>query len=439
MQILIHLIFWLAFLSSTLAFVKFLSKKQSRKYLALVLVLCLSLMVGACSDVSRFMLNQTPAGQDETSDLASVGQSSTTDTRAEPTPIPTRTPTQKTSNLSDDTLTVHFLDVGQGASTLVQLGNKTMLIDGGGPEKSSFVVAYLLETEITSVDVVVATHYDEDHINGLVGVLTKFDIGAVFDCPYPTDTRASKSFKRIIEEKSIDETVPTPGDSFSFGDAEVTFLAPQAYGHDDSNDDSIALMLEYNQIRFLITGDSSADAEQKLLEQDLKCDVLLAMHHGSNVSNSKSFLSATAPDFVVISCGQENTYEHPGDETLSRIQNTGAHLFRTDKQGTIICTTDGQSLSWSAKPCDDFTPGMRDSEPTETSMDKSTTATTEPDGTDETDETDQKYVLNLNTKKFHYPDCRSVDQMAEKNKEVVEISRDEIIDRGYVPCKNCDP
>jgi competence protein ComEC len=406
----------------------------------------MSLMTVACSDVSSAISKHTQAPDYETTDSTADRQSSLAEsistTPAESAPKTSSEPTSAvtTSIVSGDTLTVHFLDVGQGASTLIQLGDQTMLIDGGGPEKSSFVVSYLKDLTLETIDVIVATHYDEDHINGLVGVLTQFTVDSVYDCPFPTDTRACRSFKRIIEEKSIDEKVPELGDSFPFGDARVTFVAPREYGHDDSNDDSIALMLEYGQIRFLITGDSSADAEQTLLDQDLKCDVLLAMHHGSNVSNSKSFLSAAAPDFVVISCGQENTYEHPGDETLSRIQNIGAHLFRTDIQGTIICTSDGESISWLDDPCNDFTPGMPGGEPTETSMEKSTTATTaESDDTDETDETSQTYVLNLNTKKFHYPDCSSVDQMAEKNKKIVTWSRDEIIEKGYVPCMNCDP
>ena len=277
-----------------------------------------------------------------------------------------------------------------------------------------------------------------DHINGLVGALTKFSVEDVYDCPYPTDTRASTSFKRIIEENGIHEKVPTLGDSFSFGDADVTFVAPTEYGHSDSNDDSIALMLTYGQTRFLITGDSSADAEQQILDHDLKCDVLLAMHHGSDVSNSQAFLAAANPDFVVISCGWQNAYGHPGDQALNRIQDTGAHLFRTDIQSTIVCTTDGASLSWSDTPCDDFTPGSPATESTETSSKATTTTTsTEPEETDE--DNSQTYVLNTSTKKFHYPDCGSVDQMAEKNKQIVSWSRDDIISKGYVACKNCDP
>lgn len=441
MQIFIYLILLSLFLSSTFAHFMFFnrqSRKHLRQFLILSLVLIMSLMTVACSDVSSVISKYRQATNDETTDSTETRHSSlaesTSPTSSEQTSAATA------SIVSTGILTVHFLDVGQGASTLIQLDDKTMLIDGGGPEKSSFVVAYLKKLNLEDIDVMVATHYDEDHINGLVGVLTQFTVDHVYDCPFPTDTRACRSFKRIIEENSIDEKVPELGDSFDFGDAQVTFVAPQKYGHSDANDDSIALMLVYGQNRFFITGDSSVEAEKQILDQDLKCDVLLAMHHGSNVSNSRSFLSAAAPDFVVISCGQDNSYGHPGDETLSRIQNAGAHLFRTDIQGTVICTSDGEIISWLDAPCDDFTPGIPGGEPTETSMEKSTTVTaTDSDDTDETDETDQEYVLNTNTKKFHYPDCPSVDQMAEKNKKIVTWSRDEIIEKGYVPCKNCDP
>lgn len=467
MQIFVYLIFLSIFLISTIAFVLLIMRKQPKRYLALSLVLCLSVIVGACSlappeqnsqlpkttlanssdasvsggdrqstdtDFSTTESSDAPTRPSETTETTSTGQSSITESK----------PTTTQDDMPGETMTLHFLDVGQGAGTLVQLGSRAMLIDGGGPEASSFVVAYLLEQDISTIDMLVATHYDEDHINGLVGVLTKFNVTEVFDCPYPSDTRASNSFKRIIEEENIKETVPTLGDSFSFGDAMVTFVAPFEYGHDDPNDDSIALMLTYGQMRFLITGDSSADSEQQILDQDLKCDVLLAMHHGSNGSNSKTLLAAANPDFVVISCGWQNAYGHPGDHTLNRIQDTGAHLYRTDIQSTIICTTDGQSLSWRDEPCEDFTPGTPATESTETSP-RLTTATTltGPEETDEPDETDeveaQTYVLNTNTKKFHYPDCGSVDQMAEKNKMIVTWPRDDIIKEGYVACKNCDP
>jgi len=261
------------------------------------------------------------------------------------------------ASFSDSEFKVHFLDVGQGTSTLFEIGDKVMIIDGGDREKSSFVVAYLKKIGIKKIDVMISTHYDSDHLNGLVGVLNVFPVEKVYDANYTTDTRVFASFKNSIQEKSIPEIIPGMKQKINVGNAVVTFVAPRQYGDRNSNDNYICVRVTFGQTSFLIMGDPSANAEQQILNQELQADVLLASHHGSDGSNSKTLLAKVNPRFVVISCGYGNQYGYPGHNALSRIKNIGSELYRIDLQSTIICTSDGQAIQWNKSPCNDFTPG----------------------------------------------------------------------------------
>lgn len=313
-----------------------------------------------------------------------------------------------------------------------------MIVDGGDREKSSFVVSYLKKLGITKIDVMIATHYDSDHINGLVGVLNVFPVKQVYDANYATDTRVFNSFKTYIQDHNIPEAVPGMKQQIQVGDATVTFIAPRQYGHSEGNDDSICIKVDFGDTSFVIMGDPSADAEQQILTQDLSADVFYASHHGSNGSKSKTLLANVSPEFVVISCGVDNPYGHPGDNTLSRIKATGAQLYRTDIQSTIVATSDGESITWNQKPCNDFTPGTVTESTTAATTTLATTiiTTTIPAATGSSA---QAYVLNTNTKKFHFPSCYSASTIKTENRQDVVMTREEVIAMGYDPCGNCDP
>jgi len=334
-------------------------------------------------------------------------------------------------------LTLHMLDVGQGSSVLLQLDDLNLIMDGGGSDASSFVVAYLKKLDIDRLDIMIASHFDEDHINGLVGVLHQFPVDQVYSGPEGTDTRASNSFLRLIEEKDIKSEIPRQGQSIPFGEATITVLAPFQYGNPAHNDDSISIRIEYGSRSFLLSGDSSSEIEDALIPSLLPTDVVLASHHGSDTSSSLAFLQALNPVAVLISCGRDNPYGFPKKDVLDHIRAVKADLYRTDLQGTVICQTDGIDLSWNTEACTDFSsgrakeliPNLNPVEPSGTSD-----AVRSPDPT-----TESYYVLNTSTKKFHRPDCYSVSQMAEKNKLISYQSREAIIAAGYSPCKNCNP
>lgn len=151
-------------------------------------------------------------------------------------------------------------------------------------------------------------------------------------------------------------------------------------------------------------------------------------HHGSDTSTSYRWLREIAPEYAVISVGKNNSYGHPAEQTLSRLRDADVTLFRTDLQGHIICSSDGTSLTFSVE---------RNATADTYATEKTTTTSTEPSDSETGIQT--SYVLNTNTKKFHYPDCSGVTQMSSKNRRDVALSRDEIIDMGYSPCQRCTP
>ena len=371
---------------------------------------------------------------------------------------------QREEQMPDGTLSVTFLDVGQGNAVLVEQGGAYMLIDGGNRDYSSFVVSYLKEQGVEELAYVIASHYDADHLNGVVGALHAFSCGQVLAPDYVTDTRVYESFERVIKEQDIALAYPAVGDTYTLGDASFTVVCPEVYDPKEDNDNSVGIRLVYGNTSFLICGDAGKAEEQAMLDSGvtLDSDVYLASHHGSEGSSSEAFMRAVSPTAVVVSAGAGNSYGHPTRTVLNRVKACGAALYRTDLQGTITVTSDGTSLSWSVDATQDYrdgdevAAGAADTTGTSGTADTADSAAqasvaadtagsaaqassggeTAADGTaDVTGE----YVLNTNTKKFHRPSCSSVAQMSPENKAAFSGSREELIAAGYDPCKRCNP
>lgn len=319
-----------------------------------------------------------------------------------------------------------MLDVGQGLSVLVQADGEYLLYDGGGRGASSYVVAYLQQHAVTELEWLVASHYDEDHISGLVGVLHTTPVEQALMPDYTTDTQIHQSLQTVLGEKNVPVIYPAQGDIFSLGEAEIQVVGPQNYAYDSDNDKSLCLRICYGDFQCLLTGDAEQDAEQDMVAsgQDLTCDLYVVGHHGSSSSTSEELLEAAAPAYAFLSVGEDNPYGHPTAQTLNALQQYGVTLFRTDQQGKVTVYSDGQQCWFSTEPCQDWNTGNQ-------SIPEEPLATTVPQTA--------QYVLNTHTKKFHFPDCSSVDQMSEKNKAFTDASRDELIARGYTACGRCNP
>ncbi|HJC57588.1 MAG TPA: MBL fold metallo-hydrolase [Candidatus Eisenbergiella intestinipullorum] len=324
---------------------------------------------------------------------------------------------------TDGYLKVHFLDVGQGDSILIQAGGQAMLVDAGTNESGSIVTDYLRSLNITRLDYLIGTHPHEDHIGGLDDVIRSFDIGTVI---LPDAVHTTQTYEDVLDallEKGLTATAPRPKDVYPLGDASFTILSPseqtaeEASETGDLNNLSVGIRLVYGSNAFVLCGDAESDSEEAMVQSGLtlKADVLKVGHHGSSTSTCSAFLAAVDPDYAVISCGKDNSYGHPHQETLDRLNAAGVSVFRTDLQGTVVAVSDGTNITWSSAP--------------------ETEGASEPSGA----RTQEVYILNPNTMKFHRTDCSSVAQMKEENRIRFEGARDEVIGMGYSPCGQCEP
>ena len=330
-----------------------------------------------------------------------------------------------------DLLTVHFLDVGQADAAILQCGDVSVMIDGGNSADSSLIYAYLRQTlGLEHIDVMIATHPHEDHVGGLSGAFEACSVGSVYSSVTSYDSKAFDSFRRYTARQNIPITVPSPGDRMGLSDLTLEFLSP-VRTYENTNDNSLVVRILHGQNAFLFAGDAQWDAEHDMIDAgyDLRADVLKVGHHGSDTSSSYVFLREVMPSYAVISVGAGNAYGHPTETVFSRLRDAGATLYRTDLQGTVTCISDGETLSFTTqRRCDASALWL--AADTLTSVQPGDMPAAAPQSV--------PYIGNLNTGKFHYANCASVDDMKDSNRVPFD-SRESAISQGYVPCKRCNP
>lgn len=336
---------------------------------------------------------------------------------------------------ADSSFWIEYIDVGQGDAALVQCDGHYMLIDGGPADASSTIYTILKNKKIQSLDYIIATHPDADHIGGLSGALNYASTDYCF-CPVAShDTKTFNSLIKYLAKRGTSITIPNAGAEIKLGSATVKLLGPVCKS-DDINNNSIVTKIEYGSTSFIFMGDAETEEEQSLISSnaDLKCDVIKIGHHGSRSSTSQSLIKKTKAKNAIISVGS-NSYGHPTKAVLNRLYNSGIAIYRTDKQGDITCISDGKNISFitekEVNPNDIWESGDGNA----TSGQKA--STTNQIATQNLNS--GMYVLNTNTKKFHVPSCSSVRDMKEKNRQDVDLARDEIILNGFSPCKRCNP
>ncbi|MCX7710445.1 MAG: DNA internalization-related competence protein ComEC/Rec2 [Clostridia bacterium] len=257
-------------------------------------------------------------------------------------------------------LQVVFLDVGQGDASLIRTpSGKNILIDGGGSSSKDkaapnvgemVVIPFLLDYGISKLDMVVATHAHDDHIQGLKPVLKELGAQALVTSEDPENS--FKELKLIAREHGIDTLSCTKGDVIKVDD-QIFFkvLYPEkekVVSNSTLNNNSLVLKLKYQNISVLFTGDMEQDVENQLLSEnaEVKSDVLKVAHHGSITSSGEDFLKAVEPQAAVISVGKNN-FGHPSEKVIDRIHKLGAHLLRTDQNGAILMRTNGKQIKFS--------------------------------------------------------------------------------------------
>ena len=275
--------------------------------------------------------------------------------------------------------TVYFIDVGQANSALIICDGATMLIDGGNSADSDLIYAFLKNHSIKHLDYIVATHAHADHVGGLSGALNYASVSMALSPVTEYDSKAFNNFVKYLGNQNIAITIPRHGDKYKLGSADIEILGPINESNEPNNT-SIVMRIIYGATAFLFTGDAERPEEQDILDAgyDLSATVLKVGHHGSDTSTTYPFLREVMPKYAVISCGKGNSYGHPHDSLLSRLRDADVAVYRTDVQGTITCTSDGKTVSFTTE--------------------RNTTVQTNP--TEPFGE-ESFYIGNINSKKFH--------------------------------------
>ena len=270
---------------------------------------------------------------------------------------------------------MHFIDVGQALSVLIECDGQFMLYDGGNVDDGSLVVSYLQNQGVEGLEYVFCSHAHEDHVGGLAAALAYFPANHVYAPVTEASTKCFQDFVKYTQQQGLQVEVPAVGTTWQLGGATITQLGPVAQ-YSDTNDTS---------------------------------------HHGSSTSTSYVFLNAVLPEMGIISCGVNNKYGHPHEETLSILRDAGVNVYRTDLLGTITIGSDGQNYTVGTEHY------ATDAELNPTAPAASSTA-------------QQAYIGNVNSKKFHLPTCPNLP--AEKN-QILFSSYDEAVAAGYTPCSTC--
>lgn len=250
-------------------------------------------------------------------------------------------------DLTEVDLAVHYIDVGQADSILIQLPNgENMLIDAGNNADGDLLVDYLNNLGISAINYLVGTHPHEDHIGGLDNAIRAFKVDNFY---MPKISHTTKTFQDVLtasEENNLEITTAKAGDNIlDEGNLEISILAPVNSKYEDLNNHSAVVRLAYGDTSFLFMGDAEEESEEEILSTNanLKSDVLKVGHHGSSSSTSSEFLKAVDPSYAIICVGEDNDYGHPHKETIERLGDIPT--YRTDLNGTIVITSDGNSLN----------------------------------------------------------------------------------------------
>jgi beta-lactamase superfamily II metal-dependent hydrolase len=254
-----------------------------------------------------------------------------------------------------NTLQISFIDVGQGDGMLIRTpSNKYIVVDGGISTQTLSYVQEALPYFSKTLDIVIATHPDADHITGLIPLLSYYNVHHIVISPAQSETATfTNLMDAVYKEESGGAEVHTGnrGDSIDLSDGvTITIVHPKSevWHGEETNDESVTTLLTYGERTFLLTGDLPSTYEGDIVRSGTvprNITVLKAGHHGSKYSSSDIFLQYLHPEYTIISAGKNNRYGHPNPEALGRIQKVTDQILSTIDYGTITFSTDGRNLS----------------------------------------------------------------------------------------------
>jgi len=250
----------------------------------------------------------------------------------------------------DNFLKVSFLDVGQGDAIFIETPTGNQLLIDGGPDKNILnALSRVMPFYDKSIDMIITTHPDQDHIGGIPEVLKNYNVLEYIDSGATSSTGTFLELQKEIEDKKIKTEIARVGEIIDLGgETYLKILYPQnELKSKDTNDNSIIAKLFYGDSTFLFTGDAPTDVEQYLAMthgEELDSDVLKVAHHGSRNSLSPEFLSAVSPEYSIISAGENNSFGHPHKEIIDFLNIIGTKILGTYEMGDIIFTSDGENI-----------------------------------------------------------------------------------------------
>lgn len=326
-----------------------------------------------------------------------------------------------TASHTDREIKVTVLDVGQGDSIFIELtDNRCMLIDAGESEYGKTVTDYIRDNGYTKIDYLVATHPHADHIGGMSKVVSSFDIGKIYMPRATTDTKTYENLLNTIDKKGLGINTAKAGVNILNEDSlKIDILAPNSANYTELNNYSAVIKITFGSVKFLFMGDAEAESENEITA-DVSADFVKIGHHGSKTSSSEDFVRRVGASFAAVSVAEENDYNLPVKQIISRWSNSGAKVMMTKEVGNIVAQSDGKNLTVNGE-----TVSISDGE--------SGTAVSE------NQTQDSRYIINKNTKKIHTTDCPLTDDISNKNKDYTTLTVSQLEKQGYTPCKSCNP
>lgn len=254
------------------------------------------------------------------------------------------------AEITDSDFSVYYLDVGQSDCTIIISDDSVMMIDTGTANRINEIRSSLMTLDIKTIDYLVITHQHDDHMGCAAEIMRSYDVKNII-MPKLSEinmvtTRAYEELLTTIEEKGVNAISAKTGYSFSFGGSTAEIFSPSKQDK-ELNNMSVVLKVTFGETSFLFQGDAESKIENALLKSDfdLKADVLKVGHHGSNTSSTQKYLQAVSPKLAIISYGSDNSYGHPHEDVLKRLESLDISVYSTASNGIITVTSDGKNIS----------------------------------------------------------------------------------------------
>ncbi|MGN0570590.1 MAG: ComEC/Rec2 family competence protein [Candidatus Fimenecus sp.] len=253
-------------------------------------------------------------------------------------------------NAQEYPFSAHFVDVGQADCTLIICGDDTVLIDAGEVDSYDTIHIYLESQNVTEIDYFILTHAHADHIGSADEVLKNYTVKNVILPKYTEENMpTSKTYEDLLyalADSSANVIAAKPGNRYTLSECSFTVFAPND-DYTELNNSSVVVKFVYGNTSFLFQGDAEKKSEQDILDAgfSVSADVIKLGHHGSNTSSTAGYLTAVQPKLAIISCGENNAYNHPSEKVLARLDDMGIDYRRTDRNGNIVVTSDGNTVS----------------------------------------------------------------------------------------------